>query len=40
MDEGFDDIVIFKGGWAEWEKKHGQTKEPGKEAAQNADHRA
>ncbi len=40
MDEGFDEIVIFKGGWVEWEKKPGRPKEPGKEAGKNADHRA
>jgi rhodanese-related sulfurtransferase len=38
MDDGFDDIVIFKGGWVEWEKKHGRPKEPGKETRQDADH--
>ncbi len=37
-DEGFDDIVIFKGGWVEWEKKYGRPEAPRKEAKQDADH--
>lgn len=36
LDEGFDDIVIFKGGWVEWEKEYGRPTEPGKEVKQDA----
>jgi rhodanese-related sulfurtransferase len=36
MDQGFDDIVIFKGGWVEWEKKYGRPAAPEKEVKQDA----
>lgn len=37
-DEGFDDIVIFKDGWVEWEKKYGPPATPQKEGQHDASH--
>ncbi len=37
IDEGFDNIVIFKGGWVDWVKRYGEPETPQKEAEKNAD---
>jgi len=38
LDEGFDDIAVFRGGWVEWEKKYGRAQVTGKEVKEDADH--